>query len=60
MQVEYAPRREQADDGLGDRALRGHDANRHLSKSPASQRPNSALGRVKQLQSGGICRESTG
>ena len=47
-----------AADDLGDRGLRGHHANRHLPKSPASQRPNSALGRAKQLQSGGICRET--
>jgi hypothetical protein len=59
MQVEYARRRKQAAHDLADRGLRGHHANRHLPKSPAPQQPNSALGRVKQLQSGGIRREST-
>jgi hypothetical protein len=59
MQVEYATRRQPAAYDLADRGLRGHDANRHLPKSPASQRPNSALGRAKSLQSDGMRRETT-
>jgi hypothetical protein len=59
MQVEYVRRRKQATDDLADRGLGGQHANRRLPKSPASQRPNSALGRAKPLQSDGIRRETT-
>ena len=58
MQVEYAGRRKWVADDLADLGLRADHANRPLPKSPASQRPNSAAGRAKSLQSDSICMET--
>lgn len=55
MQGKYGHRSKSASDDLADQELH----TRHVPKSPASQRPNSALDHAKQLHSNIILGDTT-